>query len=223
LTYSGEKCNLLASVAITTLLNFYWEVAEMVKYLCSCLLLSLLVSFTPVFGDTNLLKNPGFENGTEEWSDRSCKIEVVTTPVHSGAKSVKVSGRTEQWQGIKQSLLGKVLDGKTYKISAWVRLENADSDTVTISIEQADDNGTKYKNVAKATASKTEWVELSGEFTLSAGGTLTTLDVYFEGPSPDTNFFVDDVVVSGPDATKVEQADPNAAKTEPNNVKKNAK
>ncbi|MGB7583016.1 MAG: carbohydrate binding domain-containing protein [Sedimentisphaerales bacterium] len=194
----------------------------MIKYMCSCLLLSLLVSFTPAFGDANVLKNPGFENGIEDWSDRSCKIEAVTTPVHSGAKSAKVFGRTAEWQGIKQSLLGKVLNGKTYKISAWVRLENADANTITISIEQADDKGTKYKNVAKATASKTEWVELSGEFTLSASGTLTTLDVYLEGPSPGINFFVDDVVVFGPEATKVE-ADPNAAKTEPNAPKKNAK
>ena len=195
----------------------------MVKYLCSCLLLSLLVSFAPVFGDTNLLKNPGFENGTEGWSDRGCKIEVVTTPVHSGTKSAKVFGRTADWQGIKQSLLGKVLNGKTYKISAWVRLENADANTITISIEQADDKGTVYKNVAKVTASKTEWVELSGEFTLDASGTLTTLDVYLEGPPQDINFFVDDVIVFGPEATKVQQADPNAAKTEPNNPRKNAK
>jgi hypothetical protein len=195
----------------------------MVKYMRSWLLLSLLVSFTPAFGDTNLLKNPGFENGTEDWTDRSCQIEAVTTPVHSGAKSVKVSGRTETWQGVKQSLLGKVTSGKTYKVSAWVRLENADADNIIVSIEQADDSGTKYKNVAKGMASKTEWVELSGEFKLEASGTLTTLDVYFEGPAKDINFFVDDVVVSGPEATKTSQADPNAAKAEPNDAKKGAK
>ncbi len=195
----------------------------MIKYVCSCLFLSLLVSIAPAFGDANVLKNPGFENGIEDWSDRSCKIEAVTTPVHSGAKSAKVSGRSKEWQGIKQSLLGKVLDGKTYKISAWVRLENSDSDTIMISIEQADDKGTIYKNVTKAPVSKTEWVELSGEFTLNASGTLKTLDIYFEGPPQDVNFFVDDVVVFGPEATKVEKTEPNAAKTEPNNPGKTAK
>lgn len=192
----------------------------MVKYLCSCLLLSLLVSFTPAFGDTNLLKNPGFENGTEGWSDRLCQIEVVTTPVHSGAKSVKVSGRTAIWQGIKQDLLGKVTNGQTYKISAWVRLENAGPDIVTISIEQTDDNGTKYKNVARESVGSAEWVQLSGDFKLDASGTLKTLDVYLEGPAVDVNFFVDDVVVSAPEATKAEPADPNAAKAGPNDVKK---
>jgi endo-1,4-beta-xylanase len=194
----------------------------MVKYLCSCLLLSLLMSFTTAFGDTNLLKNPGFENGIEDWADRSCQIEAVATPVHSGAKCVKVSGRTELWQGIKQSLLGKVTGGKTYKVSAWVRLENADADNIIMSIEQADDNGTKYMNVARAMANKTEWVELSGEFKLDTKGTLTTLDIYFEGPAKDINFFVDDVAVSSPEANKT-QADPNAAKAEPNDAKKGAK
>ena len=195
----------------------------MIKYLCSCLLLSLLVSFTSAFGDTNLLKNPGFENGTEDWMDRSSKIEAVTTPVHGGAKSVKVTGRTETWQGIKQSLLGKVTNATTYKISAWVRLENADSDTVTISIEQTDDSGTNYKNVATATGNKTEWVQISGEFKLEANGDLKTLDVYIEGPAAGIDFYVDDFIVSGPDATKAEPADPNAAKTDPNAVKKDAK
>ena len=194
----------------------------MVKYLFSCVLLSLLVSFTQTFGDTNLLKNPGFENGTDDWMDRSCQIEAVTTPVHSGSKSVKVSGRTETWQGIKQSLLGKMTNGKTYKISAWVRLDNSEADNVIVSIEQEDNSGTKYKNVAKAAANNTGWVELSGEFKLDAAGTLKTLDVYFEGPAAGINFFVDDVVVSDVDAAKSQPADSNAPKikADPNADKK---
>jgi hypothetical protein len=189
----------------------------MVKYLCSSLLLSLLVSFAPAFGDTNLLNNSGFENGTEGWAERSSKIESVTTLFHSGAKCVKVSGRTDTWQGIKQSLLGKAVNGQTYKISAWVRLDNADSDTVTVSIEQTDDSGTNYKNVATGTGNKTGWVQLTGEFKLEANGTLKTLDVYIEGPAANVDFYVDDFVVSGPDAAK---ADPNATKTEPNDANK---
>ena len=179
-----------------------------VKYFCSGLLLAVIVSLAPAYGGANLLENPGFENGTNGWSDRACKIEAVKTPVHSGAGSVKVFGRTETWQGVKQSLLGKVSSGKTYKISGWVRLEGADMDTVTLSIEQADDAGTKYVNINSNTVDNSEWVELSGEFTLNAAGALKTLDVYFEGPAADVNFFVDDVNVYG--ASAAGQADPNA-------------
>ena len=192
----------------------------MVKYLCSCLFLSLLVSIAPALGDANVLKNPGFENGIEDWEGRSCQIEAVTTPVHSGTKCAKVSERTDVWQGIKQSLLGKVQNGKTYKVSAWVRLDNANGEDVTLSIEQADDKGTKYKNIVKKIASNTGWTELSGEFKLEATGVLTTFDIYFEGPAIGTNFYVDDVSVTEAGAAKAEKAEPNAPKTEPNDAKK---
>jgi len=193
----------------------------MVKYLRSSLLLSLLVSLAPALGDTNLVKNPCFEDGTDGWSDRSCQIEVVTTPVHGCAKSARVFGRTETWQGIKQSLLGKVVNGQTYKVSAWVKLENAELDTITMSIEQSDDNGTKYKNVAKARLNnKNDWFQITGEFKVDTSGTVSTFDIYFEGPQSDVSFFVDDVVVSGPDASKAGQNEPNSPKTEPNAPKK---
>ena len=187
-----------------------------IKYLGIVLVLAGIASASAVYGDTNVLKNPGFEDGNNGWAARSCKIEVVKSPVHGGTGAAKAFGRAETWQGIKQSLLGKVTNGTTYKISAWVRLENADTDTVTISIEQTDDSGTNYKNVATGTANKTEWVQLSGEFKLEANGALKTLDVYLEGPAAGIEFYVDDVVVSGLDASKADPAaDPNAAKKDP--------
>ena len=192
-----------------------------VKYLCFGLVLTAVMSLVPAYGDTNILQNPGFENGTAGWADRACKIEAVKTPVHSGTGAAKAFGRTETWQGIKQSLLGKVSSGTTYKISAFVRLENADTDTVTVSIEQADDEGTKYINVATEPVDNRDWIEISGEFTLDAKGALKTLDVYFEGPEPNVNFFVDDVVVSGP--SPAAQPDPNAPKTDPNAPKQQTK
>jgi hypothetical protein len=184
-----------------------------VKYFCSWLVLTVIMALVPAYGDTNILENSGFENGTKGWEGRSCSIEAVTTPVHTGKASAKVSGRAETWQGIKQSLLGKVVSGNTYKISAFVRLDNADSDTVTVSIEQADDEATKYINVVSDVADKSDWKEISGEFTLDAKGALKTLDVYLEGPEPNVVFFVDDMVVSGP--SPAAQPDPNAPKQEP--------
>jgi hypothetical protein len=178
---------------------FFLEDMRMaVKYLCCGLLMTVILPLASAYGDTNVLVNPGFEDGTKGWEGRSCEIEAVTSPVHSGKGSAKVYGRTDAWQGIKQSILGKVSDGSTYQISGWVKLENADFETAILSIEQTDDSGTNYINVASDTAVKDEWIELSGEFTLNASGTLTTLDVYFEGPEPNVVFFVDDVNVYGP-------------------------
>jgi hypothetical protein len=199
----------------------------MAKYLYMGVVLAAIMSKTAVYGDTNVLKNPGFEDGTNGWGGRSCKIEAVATPVHSGSKAAKAFERKETWQGIKQSLIGRMQNGKTYKISGWVRLENSNSDNIILSIEMEDDNPVKYTNLETLTCSNTEWTELSGEFTPSPSGTLKTLDVYFEGPAADVNFFVDDVNVTevsaaaaSPEPNKPAKVEPNAPKAEPNAPKK---
>lgn len=160
-------------------------------------LLLLFLSLAPAYGDTNILVNPGFENGTEGWAGRNCAIEAVTSVVHSGSGCVKATGRTANWQGVRQSVLDKMVNGKTYRISGWVRLENAASATVILSVDQQDDSGTNYHNVASTTATDSNWTLLSGNFTVDVNGTLSFLDVYFEGPPADVNFYVDDVNVFG--------------------------
>lgn len=150
-------------------------------------------------GDKNILANPDFEQGREGWYDRTCAIEAVNSPVHGGRGSCKVVNRLMNWQGVKQSIFGKLVEGKVYKISGWVKLDNAKSDVVAISVEQQDDAGTKYIGVARDTVTNSGWTKLSGEFTLKATGVLAVLDVYFEGPAPGVNFFVDDASVYGPE------------------------
>ncbi|MGA2914598.1 MAG: carbohydrate binding domain-containing protein [Sedimentisphaerales bacterium] len=164
------------------------------------------------YANTNLLINPDLEKGIEGWAGRSCQIQAVTSPVHSGKGAVKAFGRDSNWQGIRQSMFGKMESGKTYQISAWLRLETGASTPVAISVEQQDGSGTKYHNVASGTATDSNWVLLSGSFTPDVNGALTVLDIYFEGPPPGVNFYVDDVNVFGPEpsVSKVKPAEPTA-------------
>jgi glucuronoarabinoxylan endo-1,4-beta-xylanase len=161
--------------------------------------------------NTNILVNPGFESGTDGWGGRGCKIEAVSAPVHNGSGSVKATGRGANWQGVRQSVFDTMTNGKTYKISGWVRLDNAPSDKVILSVEQQDDSGTKYHGVANATITDSNWTLLTGDFTLDVNGGLTVLDVYFDGPTPGVNFCVDDVNVYGPEPiAKSVSAEPTA-------------
>ncbi len=162
-----------------------------------CNLAFLLLAAASAYGDTNILVNPGFENGTEGWAGRNCQIEAVTSVVHSGSGGVKATGRGATWQGVRQSMLDKMVNGKTYRLSGWVRLENAASATVILSVDQQDGSGNNYHNVASTTATDSNWALLSGDFTLDVNGTLSFLDIYFEGPAADVNFYVDDVNVFG--------------------------
>jgi glucuronoarabinoxylan endo-1,4-beta-xylanase len=183
------------------------------KNLYSSVLILCFMSFVYAYGDSNILDNPGFEKGIEGWYSRTCAVRAASSPVHSGKGSLKVIERKQTWQGAKQSLFGKLVEGKPYKVSAWVKLDNAGSDFVAISVEKQDGSGINYIYVAGATATDTGWVELSGEFTLDVTGVLTVLDIYFEGPKPGVNFYIDDVQVYGPEAEppKIIPANPEAA------------
>ena len=170
----------------------------------SIALLMLFLSLAITYGDTNILGNADCENGTEVWGGRSCEISAVSSPVHGGSGSIKVTGRDSNWQGIRQSVLGKMVEGKPYKISGWIRLDNAPKDNVALSVEQQDNAGTRYINVAVATATDSNWVQLSGNFTLDVNGTLSVLDIYFEGPAPGINFYIDDANAYGPEVVAAE-------------------
>lgn len=154
------------------------------------------VTLAKIAGAQNLLTNPGFEYGNKTgWSHPLCDMRVTTEPVRSGNYSAYVYNRTEGWQGPRQSVLGKLEVGKTYRISAWVRLDNADSDGIGLTVYQEDAAGTIYPHPHWTTGYRDRWVQLSGAFTLSATGNVTGLAVYVEGPAPGVNFYVDDFSV----------------------------
>ncbi len=141
----------------------------------------------------NLLSNPGFERGnTSGWKTWGCSLRAVQDPVRSGDYSVWVYNRTQNWQGPVHSVVGTMEDGKTYIVSAWVKLDNAASARVAVTFMQMDGRGIRYINVGSSIVSDGQWTQLSGEFTLNVVGTLEDIDVYFEGPTPGINFYLDD-------------------------------
>jgi glucuronoarabinoxylan endo-1,4-beta-xylanase len=83
-------------------------------------------------------------------------------------------------------------DGKTYTVSAWVKLDNAESARVAVTFMQMDGRGIRYINVGSSTVSDGQWTQVSGEFALDVEGTLEDIDVYFEGPAAGINFYLDD-------------------------------
>jgi xylan 1,4-beta-xylosidase len=143
----------------------------------------------------NLITNPGMETGnTNGWTVNGAgSIAVSTTQKYSGTYSLLHTGRTATWNGPLQNMTSKVQSGKTYACSGWVKLDNAASDSIIMTIKKVDGSGTTYTNVATGTGSNSSWVQLSGNYTLSVSGTLTELSIYFEGPASGINYYVDDV------------------------------
>ncbi|WP_379395431.1 endo-1,4-beta-xylanase [Paenibacillus lentus] len=147
----------------------------------------------------NLLDNASFESGTSTgWEGMAGTeaISIVSSPVFEGSYSALVAGRQDEWHGIAQSLLGKLTAGQTYDISASVRLKNASSGRVLLTMQQSDGSGDNYLRVAESPVTDSAWMTLRGSFLYEPADTATSLRLYFEGPEAGIDFYVDDVVVA---------------------------
>jgi hypothetical protein len=144
----------------------------------------------------NLLSNPGFEDGNKtDWTHPLCDMQITSDVAHSGNYSAYIYNRTDTWQGPRHSVLEQMQNGKTYRISFWIRLENAQSDNIGLTVLQDDSAGAVYSGLQWVTGYNDRWVQLSGTYTLNVTGTLNDLQIYVEGPQPGVNFYVDDVLV----------------------------
>jgi GH35 family endo-1,4-beta-xylanase len=145
----------------------------------------------------NVLTNPGFEMGTAYgwWGFAWALTEASTAQKYSGSFSGYTTTRDYTYAGPAQSMEDKMEDGATYECSVWVRLDNAASDYVTMTMQQDDGAGANYYQIASATAYNDQWVQLTGSFTLNITGTLNELTLYISGPAVGVNFYIDDASV----------------------------
>lgn len=144
-----------------------------------------------------LLLNNDFESGTtEHWStnDGVSNFSASDELAYSGSYSGKITGRTANWNAPLQNLMGKLVSGKSYDISAWVRLANADSSQINLSLKLTENSQDKYIGIAQAQANNESWVKVSGQYTYTANSP-SDLFVYIEGPDSNVDYYIDDVSI----------------------------
>jgi GH35 family endo-1,4-beta-xylanase len=147
----------------------------------------------PASGQSNLAQNPGFESGTSGWfAFGPVSISAPTGQSHSGTHACLVQNRTDTWNGVAQSMLGVLQNANTYRVTAWVKLANSNSQPVKLTLQQTDAAGTTYLTVASGTASSTDWIQLSGGVTVNLSGSATALNLYLEGPAAGVGYYADD-------------------------------
>jgi len=144
----------------------------------------------------NIIANAGFEAATAiGWGTWGCDLTAVKDQSHSGNYGGLTQIRAQTWQGPVQNIANKVVNGKTYKCSAWVRTDNVVPQPVSIHLQQTDGGGTQYQLIANGIAQNDRWTYLSGQFVLAVTGTLQSLNLYIDGPAQNVGLYVDDVVV----------------------------
>ncbi|WP_430623908.1 carbohydrate binding domain-containing protein [Marinimicrobium locisalis] len=145
----------------------------------------------------NLLSNGDVESGAlSPWEGRGGSIELSQAQTRSGIYSVLAANRTANWHGIAMPL-GSLNSGQEYSISAWVRLMSDEPATeVTLTVQRTDGSGDTYINLNSTQATSSGWVELSGTYTHSASGSVSTLIAYVESSNDTVAYYVDDMVMT---------------------------
>jgi endo-1,4-beta-xylanase len=142
------------------------------------------------------LTNGDFESGIDDWTTSGSTLSTVAEPVYSGTSASLSTDREHHWQGPVQSVLGRVGDGLQYQGEAWVRLGNADTAEMKMTLYWEDDDGDHWSTIAMGTATLDDWALLSGTVDWreeQTVGSVTRAHIYIEGPAPGVDFYTDAV------------------------------
>ncbi|KAK4483259.1 hypothetical protein RD792_010444 [Penstemon davidsonii] len=153
-------------------------------------------------GEENIIQNPKFDDGLNNWTGRGCNI--VLHDSMADGKVLPISGkffastadRTQNWNGIQQEITGRVQRKFAYEVVAIVRIygNNVSSANVRATLwVQAADLRDQYIGIASAQVTDKDWVQLQGKFLLN--GSPSRVVVYFEGPPPGTDILLNNLVV----------------------------
>lgn len=150
----------------------------------------------PVKPDENgYFFNSTFEDGTDNWKGRGdAKAIQNGTVSNSGTKSLSVTGRTDSWNGAAISLDPSVFEaGKTYAFSANAMQNTTASEDFKLTLQCSINGEENYINVAEASGTKGEWVQLlNNSFTIPEGA--SNLLLYVETVDSTTDFYIDDAI-----------------------------
>ncbi|GIJ25213.1 hypothetical protein Vqi01_03750 [Micromonospora qiuiae] len=162
--------------------------------------------------ETDLIVNGGFENGLDGWFVNNGNATdgatlSLTTDAHTGSNAALVTDRQTTGSGPMQDLSGKVQAGQTYALTARIKYENPDSPATKEFFATMHYGGGTYTNLVSVTATRGQWAQFNGQFTIPAGQNVTMARLFFETPwtsNPSANpnlhlmdFKLDDVSVVG--------------------------
>lgn len=167
---------------------------------------------TPYFVDDLIVQRMFTPNGNLEsgnstgWNAAGAQIAVTTDEAFDGASSLHVTGRTADWNSGQYDLLNSGMEaGKTYDISAWVKIDGDTADTIKMTVELVDADvdiasppytGTpQYLTIAQSSETST-WVKLSSRYTYAPVGDVTVFKVYFEANGATSSYYIDNLVIT---------------------------
>lgn len=153
-------------------------------------------------GDGNIILNPQFDDGLNNWSGRGCKIGIHDSIADgkivplSGKVFASATERTQSWNGIQQEITERVQRKLAYEATAVVRIfgNNVTSADIRATLwVQTPNLREQYIGIANLQATDKDWVQLQGKFLLN--GSPKRVVIYIEGPPAGTDILVNSFVV----------------------------
>jgi endo-1,4-beta-xylanase len=159
-----------------------------------CLILFMFVSsVSSAFAQSETVLLSDFENGIQKWEARGARVSIKSDKEQaaSGTKSLKVTGRSANWNGAQLNLTKSLSGGKAYKFTVSVKLAKGEAaDEVRMTMQWGDND---YSTVAINNANANEWTTFSGKF--APKGSEPFLTIYVEAARANTSYYVDDFKV----------------------------
>ena len=130
-----------------------------------------------------------FENENHEFSGRITSIvEVVGEEAYEGNGSLKISNRTETFDGPIINMTDYLESGETYKFSTWVKYNEGPNKKI-FKLQFANeftDKDAQYETIAEKSVKKGEWTLIEGEYTIPNSENLNSYSFYMETPYKET-------------------------------------
>ncbi|CAL1545357.1 unnamed protein product [Lymnaea stagnalis] len=154
-----------------------------------------------VHGATELLQNPGFENGISNWLHDGFTMTADTSQKHGGTTSAKCTGRSQNWMGPAQMVTVK--PGGRYAFSLWVRLISDlpgsmyQTAAVKINFKWKDTGADDYFPVTSRNFIRAAdgWVQVGADFVVP-NREYNSAKIYVEGFAANVDYYVDDATLT---------------------------
>lgn len=165
----------------------------------SLLIPGLVVSADRAEAADSVVVTSDFEDGTTQgWFGRgSAQVAVSSSQARTGDASLLTTDRADTWQGPAHDLRDVMRAGVTYEIEAYVRLADAPSADLHLTMQRTPAGAdTVFERVAADVAATDDgWVRLAGSYT-PASADNDELQLYVESPDATVAFYLDDVTIT---------------------------
>ena len=146
----------------------------------------------------NILTNGGFEDGLDQWTSQgTTTLEIIQSPVKSGANAVSSSNRTAEWMGVKSSvnLMDILEEGVSYTISCYARVDSGSHPVKIVEKSTPLDGIASYNQIASSSCNSTEWTKIEGQLLYYDLSQLSLLEFYVSGAPSNVILYVDDIML----------------------------